>query len=192
MNKHISRKTIHLIYGFFLILILYFDIYVLQILCFLFFIGFFLSLILKRKKVPVLSFFVSKVGRDYEHPGMGMILFTLGVFLTRIIFNKEIALAATLILTLIDSMGSVMGIKKGFIPLPGFKNKHLEGRLLSIYFSTILIFLSSGFRLIAIVIICFISVYIEALDIKIGKIKLDDNILLPIISGLLFFLSSLI
>ena len=134
MKSHIFRKTFHLIYGFILILILYLDNFALQILGFLVLIGFILSLFLKRKKIPIISFFLSKLGRNFEYPGMGMILFTLGVFLTRLIFNREITLAATIILTIIDSMGSVMGLKKGFIILPGFNSKHLEGRILSVYY----------------------------------------------------------
>ena len=101
-------------------------------------------------------------------------------------FPEHIALAAILILAFGDSVTNVIGRYFGKIPIWYNKKKNWEGIWAGIFFCTV------GASFFVPLWIAFVAataaMMVESLSLKVGDIELDDNVLIPIVAGVVMIL----
>lgn len=102
-----------------------------------------------------------------------------------LIFPKEIAITSILILTISDSFAALVGKYAGRIR---FKDKSLEGSLAFFISGLIIIFLTPKVSGDADEYIAVIGALIITTFIEVIPVKIDDNILIPLSFGALYFL----
>tara|TARA_Y100000294_G_scaffold134783_1_gene127448 strand:- start:285 stop:884 length:600 start_codon:yes stop_codon:yes gene_type:complete len=179
----IKRQAFHLFLGFFIVLLLYFDLINYIFLLILFIVGLALSLSSKKFNIPVIYKFLKTFDREKdleELPGKGAIFYILGAFLVVLIFPKDIALASIMILALGDSVSRLVG-PYGYLKHPFHNTKFFEGVIAGTIagFLGALFFVSWPLALIA----SSASMLIEGFDLKIKNFKIDDNLLIPLVAG---------
>lgn len=130
----------------------------------------------KGKKFAIVSKVLYKFerrGMISKWPGKGAFFLFLGCFLTILLYSEKIAFASILILGFSDSVAAVIGKPFGRLKIG---NKSMEGTT-AFYFSTfVIVSLLFGYPLAPFVAaIACLSEYIP---------KIDDNLTVPLISGL--------
>ena len=143
------------------------------------------SLISRKIKIPLIYWFLENMDRKEDlknHPGKGAIYFLVGCLLALILFDKNLALASIIILTLGDAVSPLIGIHFGKTTHPLNNKKLLEGTIAGIIISFIgaLMFINYKEALIASV----FGMLIEAVEIKFKKEIINDNITIPLVSSL--------
>ncbi len=177
-NVNLRRKIVHLFYGFILVFLLDFNILTTQrfLLVVLFWTGLVLASIFwlpKPISSIVLYFERDKSPRVLAY---GPFIFTIGSFVAYLVFPKPIAIASIINLAVGDSINALVGYHfKG-------NGKRIEASLAAL-FATALISLQyvSLARATA---GAMVTAIIEFTEPKIGKRKLNDNALIPLLSGL--------
>jgi len=179
IKKEIIRKSIHLIFGiFFLLLIQYggvqlsFNIIALCLIA-----GTIISIAMMRKhKFPLLNEIVGKVERDSERhfPGRAAIYFFVSALILLVIFKEYplIILAALSVQVFADSAAAIIGIQFGKHKL--FQKKSYEGSLACLVVSIICI--NFFFPIYIAIVAGFIATAVEVLP-------LDDNLWVPLSTG---------
>ncbi len=182
-SLELRRQTLHLFFGLFIIVMLYFNIFTIYYLMGILILGFILSILCKRYRVPIASWVIDKFERPenrYIFPGKGPIFFILGSIFVVYLFPQNIALASIMILTLGDALSHVFGKL-----LSGKTYKHLksvEGTIAGMAFSFIgaLLFVN-----------VFAALFGSLLSMSLENIKIsyiDDNLLIPIVAALIMSL----
>lgn len=115
--------------------------------------------------------------------------FTLALFLTLLIFPREIAIIALVFLVFGDSAAEIFGLRFGVTKLIG--EKSLQGSLACFLFCLIFgwifaFILNVGFYIVLIGAI--VATIIELVPIKLWNLKIDDNFTVPIISAIIMTL----
>lgn len=158
---------------------------------------FFVSLFdLMRLKIYSLNKIFSKycnflIRKEEEIKIAGSTYFMIGTFLSVFLFEKRIAIASLFVLVISDTFASIIGLLYGKNKIVG--SKSLEGSVaffLSCFLISYFFFDSKGNVLIS---ITLTSIIVTALELFSKKIKIDDNILIPIGYGVLasFFINIL-
>jgi len=198
MNKNLElyRQPFHLIFGIFVLLFLYFisKEIVLITLFILFLVSVLFSIISMNFKVPIISFFLEKMGREKkleQFPGKGFIFFIAGCLLTIKLFPQNIALASIVVLTFGDSISTLagfLGLKYKTRPFSRYKS--IYGTIIgaTVSFLIALIFIEPLYALVAAV----FGMFVEALSIKLGETEADDNLIVPLAAGTACYLLRLI
>jgi dolichol kinase len=172
-----------MIFGIFIVLMLYlhwFNIYHLLVILFL---GLLFSYLCKHYDVPVASWMMEKFERpEYRKtfPGRGPIFFMTGSILVVYVFPLKIALASILVLSLGDAISHIFGkllSKKTYVHL-----KSLEGTVAGVLvaFLGALIFVN-----------IYAAIFGSSLAMLIENIKMDyfdDNLLVPLVAALVMSL----
>lgn len=188
----LKRQAFHAIVGIMILLMLIFGLLNQWILLAVLIVGFVIYLINKRLKVPIIWWFVKNFERREnmkDTPGRGSFYFVLGIFLSLLLFPKDVAYAAIIILALGDSTSTLIGKAYGRTKAPWSSVKLLEGTIAGIAFSFIgflaLYYLLPGFSVPILhgLIACIIAMLVEALEIKTANRKLDDNVVIPLVAG---------
>lgn len=146
-------------------------------------IGVIISLISKTYKIPGIYQFLKFFDRPEDMqrlPGKGAIYFFLGSALSLLLFGKNIASAAIIILAVGDSMTYIIGKPFGKIKTPLSDKKLLEGAIAGWVLATAAAMLFVNFT--AAVAASFTAMLVEFMDL--GKRQVNDNFLIPIISGI--------
>jgi len=190
-KSEIIRQMIHIVVGLVLVVLYYFDI-VGPLTVFLgIIIGVLASMISKRINLPVFSFFLKHFERGEERkrfPGRGMVFFFVGVLLVMQLFEKDIVLAAMMVLALGDSVSHLFGAKFGKLKniFNGDGRKLWEGTLAGTvcgFFGAVLFvpipeaFLGS-----------LGAMFGEVIKIDLNERTLDDNLIVPLVAGTVMFL----
>ncbi len=179
----IRRQVFHLCFGTGIALFLYLDLinsYSLALLTILF------GILILHWKTPssersllkkMLSFF-ERDEHIIQFPGRGVFFFLLGATLVSFLFSQPIALASILILAVADAVCHLYGRFLGYVKIPKFPKKNLEGHVIGWILGALvaLIFVPLVPALIA----SFIAMIFEIPEWKVGIIPLDDNLLIPI------------
>lgn len=178
-----QRNVFHLIVGVIFVILLYLDLLFAEIFLITIFIAFFLSFLSLKIDIPIISWFLDRFDREEDRnkfPGKGSIFFLIGIFLSLILFPKNIALASILILSFGDSFSPLIG-KFGNIKYFLNEKKNLEGIFVGIGFATLTacLFVSITAAFFG----SLIAMLIEGIDLKI-----NDNVLIPIIAGTVIYL----
>jgi len=196
-NLEVRRKILHVACGLlFIIGLRYSQLNIIHI-SILLLVGLILSLLSIKYRLPVLGWFLDMFDRpDEKLPGKGSITYVFGIFLLLLIFNKDnIVYASIIILALGDSVSSIVGrrlsdsihLKKTRHP---FSNKKfLEGTIAGIIIASLgaMLFVS----ILEAVFASIVAMSIEAIEIKIQKHPIDDNILIPVSAALTIYLIQL-
>ncbi len=187
-KKERNRQIFHLILGLIVALLIHQAIITELVSFLIVVIGFAISVISKKRQIPVIYWFLKRFEREKDikkFPGRGALYFFLGVFFTLIIFKKETAAAAVLIFAIVDTIPPLIG-KYGKIPHPLSSKKYLEaalgGFIIAGFAATILIpWYQAALASLA-------AVIVEGIDLRAKLDPLDDNITVPLISALVIWL----
>lgn len=183
-NVEIKRKFLHLILGILLVTLLMFGfigalhVFILTIIVII------ILLVNKRYKVPGMDWFLKNFERDENlkiFPGKGFIFYLIGSLLVLLLFPKEIALPAILVLAFADSIGHLFGMRFGRIRHPFVSTKFLEGWIVGLAsgFIGALIFVPWHEALAA----SFFAMLVEGIEVKIGADEVDDNLIIPLVAA---------
>ncbi len=193
MDLEIKRKIVHMLLGISFVLLVFFDLFRGIHFVLLFFIGLINSWLCKQYRVPVLSWFLDRLERPKDRefmPGKGAITFIAGSGMAVLLFSKRAALTAIIVLSLADAASFIIGKYFGRYVHPFNPNKHLEGLAAAFIFGipAAMVFLPT---LRAFIVAAFAAV-IETANIKIGRFRIDDNLSVPLATGLITTLLLLI
>ena len=192
MNSRIEirRQIFHLVIGAIVLFLLYFsviDAVHLFVVCIL---GFLTGLVYRKMDIPVIKFFIDNFERPHlrkRFPGKGALFLFLGFTLAAALFPKDIALAAIAVLVVGDSVSHLTGKYYGSIPHPLNQNKIFEGTILGVFggFLAAMLFVNPVEAFLA----SFVAMIFEAFEIELWKkTNVDDNILIPVIAGVVIVL----
>ena len=117
-------------------------------------------------------------------PGWGAITALAGMLIALYIFPQDIAFASILILSIGDGFAALIG-KMGKTKTPFSKKKTWEGTLSGILTATIAASFFVPFYIAFISSI--VAMFVELVDFKFKGV-IDDNLLIPIISGIVISL----
>ena len=138
---------------------------------------------IRGMNIPVLSFITWNAANKTElyEFATSPIFFALGIAVSLLVFPEPISYAAIAVLTLGDGGAHVFGMKFGKHPLPTNKGKSVEGTIAGFVcaFLGCLFFVTPVLALIA----AAVGMLIEGLPNP-----LNDNLLLPLVSGLVLVL----
>lgn len=193
-SLEIRRQIFHLFFGLFISLLISLDLFYIRFFVVLLFISIIVSIILKKRRLPIISKILDYFDRPKDlkyFPGKGYITFLIGVIISYIIFaiilhNKIAALISIISLTIADSFSSLYGNMFGKLKNPLNKKKSIEGPIFAMFFLfiTMLLFLPARYAIL----LSFLCVFFETLEIKIMGKVMDDNIYIPLIAGTLIIL----
>ncbi len=193
-KQEVGRQTLHLLIGTTTILLLYFEILSTLALFLMVITGILVSIISKRIRLPIFSFFLDHFEREDERkhfPGKGMIFFFIGSLLVVKLFPKDIALASITILTLGDSVSHVIGERFGHLKnIFNEKGKKLfEGTLGGALagFVGALLFVPLSQALVG----SFVAMVAEVVKIDFNENTIDDNLVVPLVAGVVMYLMQL-
>ena len=190
-QKELGRQAIHLAMGIILALLVYLEVLSPLALFLAIVVGFLASIITKRVRLPIFSFFLDHFERDApkkSFPGKGMIFFFIGSLLVIQLFDKDIALAAIMVLALGDSFSHVWGAQFGQTKniFNGRSKKLLEGTIIGIIagFLGALIFVPFSEALLG----AAAAMVAEVIKIDFNDYTLDDNLIVPLVAGTVMLL----
>lgn len=179
----LRREIFHILTGISIFLLLMFVKYSEFILFFALIIGIILSFAVMKARVPIISRMLKLFEREKNMnlPGKGLLFFVAGALFVFVFYERSVALASILILTLSDPVAHFVGENFGKTKVEISEDKNIEGSLAGILLATIGASFVVGFEVGFIGAI--LSGIIEFLDVKIKDEKIDDNFLVPAVSG---------
>lgn len=178
MRKEFERNLVHLLLGTLLALIVYFLEKDIALIFFgiMLIIGTILSeMIIRGKKIFFLNKFINEFERDIVRPGLGMLTFFIGVFISLVFFPSKAVFIGVLALAFNDSISTVVGIAFGKHKIWG--KKTLEGSIGG-FFGTMIIAVMF-LPIETAIVISLATTLIELFAV------LDDNVMIPPIVSLL-------
>ncbi|HLD18747.1 MAG TPA: SEC59/DGK1/VTE5 family protein [Candidatus Nanoarchaeia archaeon] len=179
------RKTIHIIFGLAIVILLYFNLLNAVLLGVLVVVGIILSLIEKDKRLPVLSKLLDLFEREDARkrmPGEGLIFYLAGALVSVILFPKDVAMASITVLAIGDAVSHLAGIGIGKIKHPFNDRKFLEGWLAGVVAAFIACLFFIGIEEAFVGTIA--GMLIEVFDIVVMNRRVNDNFLIPPFAGL--------
>ncbi|MEK6950384.1 MAG: hypothetical protein AABX13_01535 [Nanoarchaeota archaeon] len=187
----LKRQLLHIVVGLATIILLHYDILSTWALFLLIIAGLLLSFLAKRISIPLISFFLAHVERPEQmktFPGKGSIFFFIGVLLAVKLFERDIALAAIMVLTLGDSISHLFGAQFGSLRniFNGNSPKLLEGTLMG----TVLGFLGALLFVpyLEAIVGSAAAMIAEVVKVDFNEYTLDDNLIVPLVAGTVMLL----
>jgi dolichol kinase len=119
-------------------------------------------------------------------PGKGALLYLVGAELSLIFFEKNVAMFSILVLAVGDSVPMIINrVYKGS-QHPFSDRRYIESAIVGVIICTVtgILFVRWYEALIA----SIAAIFIEGIDMKTGLEKVDDNLVIPVVSGLVIFL----
>jgi len=135
----------------------------------------FIDLEMRNIKVPLIHDLLYHLERPGVFPGKGAFYFVFTALVTLILFPSEVAAQGVLILSVLDGMATILGVRYGRIRI--INHKSIEG--------------SCGAILVTFIVLLFFMDPVKAavLSLVAGVVELgspiDDNLLLPLVVDLL-------
>jgi len=188
IKLEIKRQPFHILLGFLLIALIYHDLLNPLALLAIIIIIIISSLYIRKTKpktvYSLLSFIERKENLE-KFPGKGLIAYLTGTLLVLVLFEKDIAMASIMILALGDAFSRLIG-PFGKIRHPLNNTKFLEGVIVGIIAASLgaWLFVRPSEAITA----SFFAMLIEGFDIKLFKHKIDDNLIIPLIAGIVIWL----
>jgi len=180
----LRRELLHILTGIIIIFMIIFTKYSEFILLILLILGTILSIISIRLKVPFINKCLCLFEREcnLNFPGKGLLFFVAGSLLSLQFYSQNIALASIILLTFLDPVSHFIGLNFGKIKTPLNKKKNIEGSIAGIIIGGIFasFFVGPFVSLFGSLVACLV----ELSEIKLKDDKIDDNLLIPLISGL--------
>ena len=184
------RQFFHAITGILIVTLLYLEIMPIWLFFIIMITGIVIYNAWQKEANPIFAWFFRHFERKNEKEGTGALWYAIGCFITAILFEKNTALAAMLILAIGDSISHWVGRFYGRIPHPLNKKKNVEGTLAGIIgaFAAAVFFVPNLPAFIASVMVMNLEVF----DMKIFGRRIDDNFWIPIVAAALITGVSLI
>lgn len=180
-----KRQIAHLLFG-----LSYAALYVLGIIdstitliAFFVVLGFSLYLKSRRSFVDKLVLLIEREKDLFNLPLSGLLYFLLGCGLTIHFFDFLPALTGIVVLSITDSIGTLYGKYLGNIKIKWNPEKHIEGPVLGTFVSAVLCM--SFLPVMPALIASFTGALIDTFNLRIGKYKIDDNLLIPIAAAII-------
>lgn len=188
VRLEIKRQPFHILLGLLLIALIYYDILSPKILITLIIIAIIGSIFVKKTKPKTIYKLLQFIEREDAlegFPGKGLIAYLIGTLLAILLFEKDIALASIMILALGDSFSRLIG-PFGRIKHPFNNTKFLEGVIAGIIAASLgaMLFIKPSEAIVA----SFFAMLLEGIDLRIFKLKINDNITIPLIAGAVIWL----
>ena len=140
------------------------------------------SLLIKHKKLSPIARLLGFFERPHHmenFPGRGILFFTLGAFLSLMLFEKNTAYAGIAILSVGDAVANVAGRHFGRIKTKLNPDKYIEGTLLGI-----LIAIPAAFfffpNWVAAGAASVVAMFLEMPSIRLFNFEIDDNLIIPL------------
>ena len=188
-HSELGRKIVHMLIGIVALLLLINNIVTPFIIFIILITGTLCSLISLKYRIPILSFFLDNFERPEEKsklPGRGIIFAVVGSLLALQLFERNIALASITILTFADPIshliGKLFGKTKSFLDKRKNIEGHIAGAIISALFAMFFVHPALAF------VGALVAMLFEAIIIEIQKVKLDDNLIIPLSAGTAMFL----
>ena len=180
----LNRQIFHLALGVAIVLLLMYGLIDKNIILVLIVVGFILSLLSRKTKIPIIYNLLQEFERKPElekFPGKGTIFYFIGVYISLLLFPREIALASIMVLALGDSISHIYALHYGKIKHPLSKTKYIEGAVAGFVgaFIGAFVFLPWHEAFFA----SLFAMVVEAIEIKIGTEQVDDNLIIPVVAG---------
>ena len=180
----LRRKSMHITLGLLIVLLIQFGILGAYSLGALAILGFGLSYLERSCRLPLLSPLLDIFERSAVRkklPAKGMLMFILASSLSLFLFPKDIALASIMALTFGDSISHLFGVHFGKVIHPLSDKKFLEGAIAGFLAASLgaLLFVPLHEALIA----AAVAMVIEGLEVRFRRIRVDDNLLIPLAAG---------
>jgi dolichol kinase len=148
--------------------------------------GSLMSLMVKRKRMNFVRRVLGFFERDHHmenFPGRGVLFYTIGAFLALLLFQREIAYAAIIMLSVGDAVSNLVGKHFGRIKTKLNPDKYIEGTLAGILVSIpVAYFFVPNFAAAAAA--SCIAMFLEMPNVKIFNFEIDDNLLIPLGAGI--------
>ena len=178
----LGRKSLHIITGIVIMILASSFSWINYFLFYLLIAGIVLSLLSLRFKIPLIYTMLKNFERERflkTFPGKGALFFVAGCLLVLKLFDLQIALASIAILTFVDSVPPL-------VKITNIKAKRTAG----IIAGAICSFLAASiFVPVAVAIIGTIAgIIAEAILLKPNHYEVDDNLIVPLVSGTLMML----
>lgn len=176
------RQILHILYGFFLLFLIDYNIIDKHIMLGAIIGGAVASFMIKKQRLSLIRRMLSFFERDHHldnFPGRGILFFTIGAYLTLLLFDRNVAFAGIAILSVGDAISNIVGRRIGRISTPLNPKKFIEGNLAGILVS--IPFAYHFFPdIYAVIAACTVGMFLEIPNIKISKFEIDDNLLIPL------------
>lgn len=192
IRLEIKRQPFHILIGLLLVALIRYDLLNPIILFTATIVAVILSLFIRKTKPKIIYSLLQFVEREdalREFPGKGLIAYLTGALIALVLFEKDIAMASIIILALGDSFSRLVG-PFGRIKHPFNDTKFLEGAVAGVIAASLgaMLFISPPEAVVA----SFFAMLLEGIDLRIFKCKIDDNITIPLIAGLVVWLIRLL
>ena len=180
----VNRQIFHILFGLIIVILLVYGFLSDKIILGLILVGILLSFLSRRIKLPIIYNLLHRFEREKEikkFPGKGIIFYLIGVYISLLLFPREIAMASIMVLALGDSISHLYGLHYGKIKHPLSGTKFLEGTIAGFIagFIGAFVFLPWHEAFFA----SLAAMAIEAIEIKIGTEQVDDNLIVPVVAG---------
>lgn len=188
-----NRQLFHIFLGIAIVALLKYGFIDGSIILILIMTGLVLSYLSRKVKIPVVYQLLQKLERKedlQQFPGKGFIFYLIGVYISLVLFEKEIAMASIMVLALGDSVSHIYGLHFGKTIHPLSKTKFLEGTIAGFIagFIGALAFLPLPEAFLA----SLAAMVAESIEIKIGTEQVDDNLIIPVVAGFVVWVVRLI
>ncbi|KXK26512.1 MAG: Cytidylyltransferase family protein [candidate division WS6 bacterium OLB20] len=188
-NGELARKALHISFGTVLLLTLHLQVFEYWHYLVLLVAGLTLSLTIKfLEGFPQIAKLIAPFDKDDYLPAQGMVYFyctfVLLLTLTRWMeLPDRFIMHPVLMLTLADPASFFIGKGWGKRPLPVNRRKTVEGTLAGMLVASVagLLFVSP----FAAVLIGSLAMMMDVVDLKIGNLEIDDNLLIPLAAFIL-------
>lgn len=185
-EREFRRQSFHFCVGFLVVFAHWSGFLSLSLIGGVLVLGLVTSFVSQYRWIPIVSEMLELVDRprDKNFPGRGAFYYALGVFLTFLIFNGEnlnIAYASILIMAVGDSLNHLFTNGMQSVKIPWNKRKNILGIVVGVVCGTLAaqFFVGWGPAFIA----SSIAIALETVPWRVGRFYLDDNILVPLVSG---------
>lgn len=186
----LRRHIFHICLGLLIMFLVLVGVLTPEILLMVFIFGIILSLVSKKYDVPVVAWFLDTFERKEKRrifPGKGIIFFILGSLLVLQLFEKNVALASIMILTFGDPVSHFVGQHFGNSKKEKTNwKKYIEGTIAG----TIVAFIAASFFVPFYVafIAAASAMLVESIELVIWNKTIDDNLVIPLVAGVVIYL----
>jgi len=176
------RQILHVLYGFGLLFLYNWNYIDNRILVGMIIGGAITSLMVKKERLSPVKKILSIFERQHhleKFPGRGILFFTIGATLTLMLFERNIAFAGILILSIGDAVSNIVGRHFGKITTKLNPDKKIEGNVAGILLSVPFAYYFFP-NIYAVFAAATVGMFLEIPAIRIFGFEIDDNLLIPI------------
>ena len=181
-KREIRRQIFHMAYGPIIVGLYHYGIIDLNLLFGVVIGGALVSLMVKKQRLNPIKKLLSVFERDHHlenFPGRGILFFTLGAYLTLLLFPANLAYAGILVLSFGDAASNLVGRHFGKIKMKLNPSKNIEGSIVGILVSVPIAYYFVP-NIAACIAAATIAMFLEMPHIRFGGFEIDDNLLIPL------------